>query len=167
MWRADVIVNYAPSSTRSSVSTLTSSLTGLMADICGSSVNYDPEAELLPQHSDSAKQDLAGNHSVRTAPVFTSEALNALGPGIIPQRAVYGSLLFSYGGNSLGSTESTLPSKLYVNTNAPFSAVVCGLQVRFTPEPSSTTVLTKTYVVFLFFRDLGKAIRPLCSLKAA
>lgn len=115
-----------------------------MADTNGSSPNYDPEAELLPRRSDSASNrfrlpaDQAGDHSVRTAPVFTSEALAVLGEGVMPQRAVYGSVLSLHGGGGGGgsneSDEETMQgrgSRLYMNTNAPFSAVVCGLQVRF------------------------------------
>lgn len=104
----------------------------------------DPEASLLPLRSPSssslAPQATAGDHSVRTAPVFTSEALAVLGEGVMPQRAVYGSVLSAHGGGSddeemvqgrgkEGKRERE--SRLYMNTNAPFSAVVCGLQVRF------------------------------------
>lgn len=118
-----------------------------MAHTNGSSANVDPEAELLPRRSDSAglgaDQALAGDHSVRTAPVFTSEALAVLGEGVMPQRAVYGSVLSAHGGGGTGggagagglNDEETMKgkegSRLYMNTNAPFSAVVCGLQVRF------------------------------------
>lgn len=101
-----------------------------MAELAGLKVEYDPEAELLSRHSDPAGRDLSSNHSTRTAPVFTSAALDILGPTVIPQRAVYGSVISSHCQSHSVATQSERPSKLYVNTNAPFSAVVCGLQVN-------------------------------------
>lgn len=104
-----------------------------MADISSPLLSHDPEAELLFHPSNSAQRDLAGSHSIRTTPVFTSEALAAIGPDVIPQRAVYGSVLSSSEGDLSGEAGLAQSSKLYVNTNAPFSAVVCGLQVRLKP----------------------------------
>lgn len=101
-----------------------------MAELAVLKVEYDPEAELLSRHADSAGgRDLSSNHSTRTAPIFTSEALDILGQTVIPQRAVYGSVISSHCQSHSVPTSFERPSKLYVNTNAPFSAVVCGLQV--------------------------------------
>lgn len=93
--------------------------------------DYDPEAELLLRGQGPIRSDLATNHSTRTTPVFTSGALDVLGPNVIPQRAVYGSVLSTHHQTRAvaDSDKSARPTKLYVNTNAPFSAVVCGLQV--------------------------------------
>jgi hypothetical protein len=47
--------------------------------------------------------------------------------GKVPQRAVYGRVLAQHVPGC--APDVTLP-KLYVNSNAPFSALVCGVQVR-------------------------------------
>lgn len=95
-------------------------------------VDLSPEAELLFRYVSSSQHDtdlsLAGSHSMRTAPLFTNEALNVIGTTVLPQRAVYGNVLHSL-------QEPSPLTKLYVNTNAPFSAVVCGLQVRMSIFP--------------------------------
>lgn len=90
-------------------------------------VGLSPEAELLFRYVSSFQHDtdLAGSHSMRTAPLFTNEALNVIGTTVLPQRPVYGNVL-----HSPTSKEPSPLTKLYVNTNTPFSAVVCGLQVR-------------------------------------
>ena len=57
---------------------------------------------------------------------LTEDAFNDAGMEVFPQRACYGRII-----------EQDVPGfplrpdgqKLYVNTNAPFSAVVCGVQV--------------------------------------
>lgn len=94
-----------------------------------SSMN-DPELKLLTQiRHGSTSQTLAHNainHSHRTAPILTGDAARILGNTVVPQRAVYGRLLSQHidGVEQLPTTP-----KLYINSNAPFSAVVCGLQV--------------------------------------
>lgn len=101
------------------------------SDLARSEADYDPEAELLLRGQGPIRSDLATNHSTRTTPVFTSGALDVLGPTVIPQRAVYGSVLSTHHQTRAvaDTDQSARPTKLYVNTNAPFSAVVCGLQV--------------------------------------
>jgi hypothetical protein len=89
----------------------------------------DPEDELLSIGSSQAYPGDEPDHADRTAPVFTKEALDVLGEDVLPQRALYGSILAQ---RATGLPETLEPSKakLYVNTNSPFSGVVCGVQVR-------------------------------------
>jgi hypothetical protein len=70
------------------------------------------------------------DHSLRTAPIFTGDALRAVGCGVFPQRASYGRIISQHVEGFASATQS--PS-LYINTNAPFSALVCGVQVRHQP----------------------------------
>lgn len=105
-------------------------------------VDLSPEAELLFRYVSSSQHDtdLAGSHSMRTAPLFTEEALNVIGTTVLPQRAVYGNVLHS-------PKEPSPLTKLYVNTNAPFSAVVCGLQVRVFIFSSKLTQAQSMYEI--------------------
>lgn len=85
----------------------------------------DPEMDLLGDDvSDS--DDPARNHTFKTAPVFTGDAFDAMGPERFPQKALYGRLLRQDGGDQ-GS--GVICPKLYINTNTPFSALICGVQV--------------------------------------
>jgi hypothetical protein len=70
------------------------------------------------------------DHSLRTAPILTGDALRAVGCGVFPQRASYGRIISQHVEGFASATQS--PS-LYINTNAPFSALVCGVQVRHQP----------------------------------
>ncbi len=91
---------------------------------------FDPEQELLgADGSLENDSDSAANHSLRTAPVFTGDAFNVLGPNILPQRALYGHLISQHVPNFPGQGKSR---KVYINTNSPFSALVCGVQVSGT-----------------------------------
>ena len=96
---------------------------------CDDFFDPDPELELLAHLSDNdAHDDSAASHALRTAPVFTGDALAALGSLSLPQRALYGRLIAQHGPHS-ASTETIHSPKIYINTNAPFSALVCGVQV--------------------------------------
>lgn len=88
------------------------------------SSHHDPEEDLLgddPLHTTSTTR-----RALTTAPVFTADALAALGEDTVPQRAVYGRVLAQ---KASGFPLHPQSPKLYVNTNTPFSAVVCGVQV--------------------------------------
>ena len=68
--------------------------------------------------------DEEANQALKTAPIITGDAFDALGSSNFPQRALYGRILET-------STRAPVNSpKLYINTNAPFSGIVCGVQVR-------------------------------------
>jgi hypothetical protein len=84
--------------------------------------------ELLGESPSSEGVDSgAANHTLRTAPILTGEAYQALGPKWIPQCALYGRVISQ---NSPGFPEKIDIPQLLVNTNAPFSAVVCGVQAN-------------------------------------
>ena len=72
-------------------------------------------------------EDEAVDHAFSTAPIFTGDALDALASDVLPQRAVYGSVL---GQRVDGFPHTPSSPILYINTNTPFSGLVCGLQVR-------------------------------------
>lgn len=88
----------------------------------------EPELDLLGDDpSISEEGSAAMNHARRTAPVLTGDALSILGSNLIPQRALYGRIISQH---SQGIPERATIPQIYINTNAPFSAVVCGVQVR-------------------------------------
>lgn len=88
------------------------------------------ETDLLgpdPSDEDSVTSTSRQDHAVITAPVLTGDALSIVGRDAFPQTALYGRILEQHGdGLPLRASDS----RLYVNTNAPFSALVCGVQVR-------------------------------------
>ena len=87
----------------------------------------NPEHELLGADS-SDELDLSDTgHSLKTAPIFTGDVFHATGAHIFPQRASYGRVLAQAAD---GFPNQTASPELYINTNAPFSALVCGVQVR-------------------------------------
>jgi hypothetical protein len=99
--------------------------------------DLEPEDELLSlshNHGGASGPD----HAVRTAPVFTRQALNIVGDRVLPQRALYGSVLAQRAPGFPENIDSP-DAKVYMNTNAPFSGVVCGVQVR--PFPSHLYLL--------------------------
>lgn len=89
----------------------------------------NPELELLTDDS-SETADAAELHALRTAPIITGDALQDIGLDVIPQRAVYGQLLEQHADGFPLLPEA---AQLYINTNAPFSALVCGVQVYCLP----------------------------------
>jgi hypothetical protein len=76
---------------------------------------------------DPGSQTNTHDHAVVTAPVLTGDALDILGMAMFPQRALYGRVVSQHGGGMSARAEN---SRLFINTNAPFSALVCGVQVR-------------------------------------
>ncbi|VDC07734.1 unnamed protein product [Peniophora sp. CBMAI 1063] len=124
----------------------------------------DPEDSLLALPS-STTADSANTHALRTAPIITSDALIHLGPGVIPQRAVYGRLLSQHAPGFPSQCRADRKAKggagkVYVNTNAPFSALVCGVQGS--GKSHSTSVLLESCLV----KDerLGTLPEPLSAL---
>jgi hypothetical protein len=116
----------------------------------------DPEDELLGGGQHHTEGGSGPDHAVRTAPVFTKQALGIIGESVLPQRALYGSVLAQ---RAPGFSESidTSDAKLYINTNAPFSGVVCGVQVRATPTPCMIII------PIIVLRDPERAIPlPFC-----
>ncbi|EKM56166.1 uncharacterized protein PHACADRAFT_145298 [Phanerochaete carnosa HHB-10118-sp] len=113
-----------------------------------------PEYALLS--GDRPKDDATG-HAFRTAPVFTGDALDALGPAVLPQRAVYGRVVSQ---RADGFPSSPVSPVLYINTNAPFSGLVCGLQGS--GKSHSTSVLLESCL--MSDPRLGTLPEPLSAL---
>jgi hypothetical protein len=122
----------------------------------------DPEFLLLgrsPAGNENGIDPSASAHTIRTAPVLTGDAAKALSPDVMPQRAVYGRV-FSQHVPGFART-SALP-KLYINSNAPFSALVCGVQVLFVSYPS---ICLYERCLLFFIRALVKVILRLSFLR--
>ncbi|THH33568.1 hypothetical protein EUX98_g516 [Antrodiella citrinella] len=103
----------------------------------------------------------ATDHEVRTAPIFTRDAYIAAGGAVcFPQRGVLGTVL-SMG--DMPGTEGTKPddSRLYVNSNAPFSALVCGVQGS---GKSHTVSVLLEDMLIPKYSPLGKLEKPLSGL---
>lgn len=87
----------------------------------------DSQAFTLPSQDllQPRKSSSSGSMVSRTVPLLTGDALDTLGPERFPQRALYG---------QVSSQHATVfperPSNpvLYINTNVPFSALICGVQ---------------------------------------
>jgi hypothetical protein len=99
------------------------------------------EADLLGPEPSEEGLSMLHDHAVVTAPVLTGDTLQALGAEAFPQTALYGRVISQHG-NDLDP--KTLDPRVFVNTNAPFSALVCGVQVYF---QSNATSYSKTNVV--------------------
>ncbi|KIP04589.1 hypothetical protein PHLGIDRAFT_189641 [Phlebiopsis gigantea 11061_1 CR5-6] len=98
----------------------------------------DLELELLGD--DTSEDESTGSaHAFRTAPIFTGDALQSLGTTVLPQRALYGRVLAQQVPNFPLRPHNR---KLYINTNAPFSALVCGVQGS--GKSHSTSVLLES-----------------------
>ena len=94
----------------------------------------DPELDLLGIDVLGGGEDPAAKHAFKTAPVFTGDALDVLGAEVLPQRALYGRLISQ---NAPNLEDHVASPKLYVNINAQFSALVCGVQVCLLQAPYS------------------------------
>ncbi|KII95332.1 hypothetical protein PLICRDRAFT_169996 [Plicaturopsis crispa FD-325 SS-3] len=99
------------------------------------------------------------DHEMRTAPLMTRDAFIAAGyPGTATQYGVMGKVLSVYSGQE---REETRDPRLYVNTNAPFSAIVCGVQ----GSGKSHTVSTLLENMFIpNFPQIGSLQKPLSGL---
>jgi hypothetical protein len=88
------------------------------------------ESDANPEHSllgpDAEAPAHGGEHATKTAPVFTEDVLRALGPDVFPQRGFYGRVVEQ---RADGLPLKPIHPGMYINTNAPFSALVCGVQV--------------------------------------
>ena len=93
----------------------------------------DPELQLLRSGFDNRLGTDPLHHELHNAPLFTHAAFTRL-PQVFPQRGLLGSVL-----QLQGNSFPIIPQdkRLYVNTSAPCSAVVCGVQVS-RPAPVSS-----------------------------
>jgi hypothetical protein len=93
----------------------------------GRSDKFAAEDQLFALEEFNDEDSLSRDHSVRTAPVFTRDALSIVGEIGLPQRAMYGRVISQH---APGFPTELSDPKVYINTNAPFSALICGVQVR-------------------------------------
>lgn len=90
---------------------------------------FDPELDLLSEEPVPGGGAASANgHSMRTAPIFTGDVLDEMTHHVFPQRALYGRVTSQHTVSGSQSDKLVSP-KLYINSNAPFSALVCGVQV--------------------------------------
>ncbi|KAH9849873.1 hypothetical protein C2E23DRAFT_870336 [Lenzites betulinus] len=82
--------------------------------------------ELSLLNLDASPEDTAGEHEMITAPLLSREAYVAA--GMLQKRSQYGVFGSLTAIREKGATYTPQDPRLYVNTNAPFSAVVCGVQ---------------------------------------
>jgi hypothetical protein len=109
------------------------------------STYHSSEDELLGLDTLKSEKGCGSDHSVRTAPVFTNDVLDIVGDKVLPQRALFGSIL-SQEASPLSAGSRSSNKKLYINTNSPFSGIVCGVQVR---------VLHTSFMIVAERRGLG------------
>lgn len=100
-----------------------------LVDLAAAAVGV-PEFHLLGNDGGDGESDAVSANvgPLQTSPVFTGDALQAAGHEDAPQRAVYGRVLSQHADGFLPEVDSP---KLFINTDEPFSALVCGVQVRF------------------------------------
>jgi hypothetical protein len=91
-----------------------SSLT--QADLLGPDPSTDVDTVHISKH----------DHAIVTAPVLTGDALASLGDDVFPQTALYGRIIAQNGPDLPSCANDT---RLFINTNSPFRALVCGVQV--------------------------------------
>lgn len=151
------------------------SVTNLSTRFGASITSRDPAHEELELLHDSTS-DVRGrskDHELRTAPIITRDAYVAAGyrEGAT-QYGVLGSILSIHNKNNV--PYKPVNPQLYVNTNAPFSAVVCGVQgsgkshtvsllleSMFIPNMRSTGTLQKPLSgLVLHFGEGGPSSRP-------
>ncbi|KZP24515.1 hypothetical protein FIBSPDRAFT_856704 [Athelia psychrophila] len=117
------------------------------------------EIQLLEDDSLSAR-GRSRDHELRTAPIFTRNAYVALGAaGHTTQYGVLGKVIEICSGTETETPEEML--RMYVNTNAPFSAIVCGVQ----GSGKSHTVSVLLENMFIpSCTPIGALAKPLCGL---
>ncbi|OCH86212.1 hypothetical protein OBBRIDRAFT_738413 [Obba rivulosa] len=121
--------------------------------------SFQEEYELL-EHLALDERD-AKDHELRTAPVLTRDAYDLAGAqSSFPQRGVLGSVLKIYD-KSHESADQPEDSRLYVNTNAPFSAIVCGVQGS---GKSHTVSVLLEDMLIPDCRRIGTLAKPLSGL---
>ncbi|KZV75964.1 hypothetical protein PENSPDRAFT_680684 [Peniophora sp. CONT] len=116
-----------------------------------------PPNALLVDDAEDTDMDSAALHGLKTAPIITSDALDSLPSGVVPQVAVYGRLISQHAQNLPAKPGS---ERLYINTNAPLSALICGVQGS--GKSHSTSVLLESCLI----KDdrLGTLPEPLSAL---
>ena len=118
----------------------------------------DDELELLSAMRIMEK-DGSPQHELKTAPLFTRDAFSAA-PYLFPHRGFIASVLRQ---NRTGLARLPNDSRLYVNTQTPFSAVVCGVQVRDTLDCCTIGLLS----LKMSWQGSGKSHTVSCLLESS
>ncbi|KAJ3549529.1 hypothetical protein NMY22_g852 [Coprinellus aureogranulatus] len=110
--------------------------------------------------SDEEKLRKMSNHDLKTAPIFMREALALLSSKskISAQYGVLGKTIGIYDSDRVYTPSDP---RLYINTNAPFSAIICGVQGS---GKSHTLGAILESMLISRFSPIGQLNRPLCGL---
>ncbi|KAF9247148.1 hypothetical protein BU15DRAFT_84696 [Melanogaster broomeanus] len=122
-----------------------------------------PQDELSLLHDSSVNvRGRSKDHELRTAPIVTRDAYVAAGyREHTTQYGVLGRALSILYYSNKSQAYSPLDPRLYINTNAPFSAVVCGVQ----GSGKSHTVSILLETMFIpSLRQIGSLQKPLSGL---
>ncbi|KAF9483949.1 hypothetical protein BDN70DRAFT_873074 [Pholiota conissans] len=130
------------------------------------SMPSDLECQLLEDSDPSDSEGVAvgaenyiAKHDILTAPLMTREAyLSITRDGSPAQYGVLGKVLASY---SRGSKDLVDDQRLYLNTNAPFSALICGVQGSGKSHTVSTILENMLIPNFLPIGSSSKALSGL------
>ncbi|KAH9934142.1 uncharacterized protein B0H18DRAFT_1207689 [Fomitopsis serialis] len=126
-----------------------------------SSVDGDLEENQLLVHQALDDRDTK-DHELQTAPVFTREAYaRSGGPDRFPQRGLLGSVVRVYDGSGPCTKDIAGDKRIYLNTNAPFSALVCGVQGS---GKSHTTSVMLENMLVPSYSAIGQLKKPLAGL---
>ncbi|PPQ99049.1 hypothetical protein CVT24_003609 [Panaeolus cyanescens] len=98
-------------------------------------------------------------HDVATAPLFTREAFQLTKGG--RRVAQYGVLGKAISAHHQDVVETFEDPRLYINTNAPFSAIICGVQGSGKSHTVSTILEN---MLISKFQPIGTLEKPLCGL---
>jgi hypothetical protein len=121
--------------------------------------NEEWDAELLgaePLHAFQSNQGTVEKDFGTTVPVLTGDVLQAF-PDDFLQTALYGRVLSQHGSRLPLCSQN---GRIFINTNAPFSALVCGVQGS--GKSHTTSVLLESCLIKS--RRLGTLPAPLSSL---
>ncbi|KAG0699760.1 hypothetical protein DFH29DRAFT_1013541 [Suillus ampliporus] len=129
------------------------------------SVPYDLDAvkaakvELKHLQSSTVDADLSKDHELQTAPLITREAYIAA--GYKKHSTQYGVMGQALSIHSKSCAYVPVDPRLYINTNAPFSAVVCGVQGS---GKSHTVSVLLENMLIPKLQEIGSLQRPLAGL---
>ncbi|KAI0751495.1 hypothetical protein C8Q80DRAFT_1157643 [Daedaleopsis nitida] len=146
LWPSEPAPNDTRSSTPSSTSTCATSL-----------VECVEELSLL--NSDSPLEDVTGAHEVVTAPVLTRAAYASA--NLDQKKSQYGVLGSVMAIREKGNQYTPADPRLYLNTNAPFSAIVCGVQGS--GKSHSVSVMLENMLI-VDYNPIGYSNKPLSGL---
>ncbi|KAJ8457531.1 hypothetical protein ONZ51_g11480 [Trametes cubensis] len=155
----------ATSSPSGSMSSPVGTLVEADSDLTYTSSEADAPEELRYLNLNAALEDAKDEHEVITAPLLTRGAY--IGAGMHTKRSQYGVLgsvisIRWYSGIR-EKMRSYVPEdpRLYINTNAPFSAIVCGVQGS---GKSHTVSVLLENMLISGFEPIGLSHKPLSGL---